>query len=304
MPWYRVEFDLEGVGFGLLALGLMVILGSLHWTLGCVAFLALVVIMLATRDAERTSPVGDDLVLSPCDGVIESVTPVSPPRELRWDTVEVLRVRISSSPFSVNGIRAPKSGDIDSFVVEPGAPSALSTDPDNSDLREAFILIGDSDQAVGLRVATGGLGPRLDMEFEMGDSVRSGRKIGVRRLGGWCDVFLPSGSDVSLLPGMSVVGGETILTDLSDVTGSYQRSTYRAETAVPDVSPIVAAEAEDSGVEASAPDAPATEGAEVAEPMADLPEPEVMPEEMIEEVAKEAQPKPAPRKRAAPKKKT
>lgn len=262
MPWYRAEFDLEGLGFGGLALVLAIILGGLHWTLGFIALIACGVILLASRDTERTSPVEDDLVLSPCDGVIESVSAVSPPRELRWDTVEVVRVRISSSPFSVNGIRAAMTGNVDSFLIEPGAPSSLSTDPDNSDLREAFILIGKDKQAVGLRVATGGLGPRLDIDLETGDGVRAGRKIGVRRLGGWCDVFMPAGANVSLLPGMSVVGGETILSTLSDVSPSYDRSSVAQ-------APIV--------VEEPAPEAPVETSDEPVTP-------EVVPEEVAEEV--------------------
>ena len=273
MPWYRAEFDLEGLGFGGLALVLAIILGGLHWSLGFIAFMAFVVIMLASRDTERTSPVGETLVLSPCDGVIESVSAVSPPRELRWDTVEVLRVRISSSPFSVNGVRAPTSGNVDSFLIEPGAPSALSTDPDNSDLREAFVLIGKDDQAVGLRVATGGLGPRLDIELEAGDAVRGGRKVGVRRLGGWCDVFIPSDATVSLLPGMSVVGGETILSDLSALSPSYERSSVATEPVIADAVPVTTVPNEPAPVEPTAGDTP------------DLPEtPEVMPEAIIEDI--------------------
>jgi len=211
MPWYRATFDLEGLGFGALALVLAIILGSVFWPLGLIFYLAFAVIILASRDCERTSPEGTGLVLSPCDGVVESVSEVAPPRELRWDQPEVLRVRIASSPFSVNGMRAPITGNVESFLIEPGAPTALSTDADNTDLKEAFILMSGEEKSVGLRIATGGLGPRLDIDLEAGDGVRAGRKIGVRRLGGWCDVYLPPGSSVSLLAGMTVIAGETKL---------------------------------------------------------------------------------------------
>ena len=213
MPWYRAQFDLEGLGFGALALVLAIVLGAVFWPLGFISFVAFSVIILASRDCERTSPEGTGLVLSPCDGVIESVSEVSPPRELRWDQPEVLRVRIASSPFSINGMRAPITGNVESFLVEPGAPTALSMDADNTDLKEAFILTSDEERSVGLRIATGGLGPRLDIDLEAGDGVRAGRKIGVRRLGGWCDVYLPPESSVTLLPGMTVIAGETKLCD-------------------------------------------------------------------------------------------
>ena len=74
MPWYRAQFDLEGLGFGALALVLAIVLGAVFWPLGFISFVAFSVIILASRDCERTSPEGTGLVLSPCDGVIESVS--------------------------------------------------------------------------------------------------------------------------------------------------------------------------------------------------------------------------------------
>lgn len=260
MPWYRAEFDLEGLGFGALALVLAIILGGLHWILGLIFMIVLAIILLASRDTERTSPSAANLVLAPNDGVIESVSSVSPPRELRWDTPEVIRVRIASSPFSANGVRAAITGNVESFLIEPGAPATLAFDAEDPNLREAFILISSESHAVGVRVATGGTGPRLDVNLEPGDGVRAGRKIGVRRLGGWSDVFLPVGSEVSLEPGMSVIGGETVLSDLSEVE---QSATTASE-------PLVVPEAvvEETPAEPEpAPEAPVAE--ETAEPVED-----------------------------------
>jgi phosphatidylserine decarboxylase precursor-related protein len=219
-PWYRAKFDLEGLGFGGLALALAILVGGIPWVGGILSFIfwiALIVILFASRDCERTSPVGKELILSPCDGVVVDISNVAPPREVRWDTPEVKRVRISSSPFSVNGVRAPLTGNVESFLEEEGAPAALALNADNSDLREAFMLFSGEEGVTAIRLATGGLGPRLDIDLEPGDGVRAGRKIGVRRLGGWCDVYLPLNAETALIPGMSVIGGETILSDLSDV---------------------------------------------------------------------------------------
>lgn len=226
-PWFRAKFDLEGLGFGGLALALAFLVVGIPWVGGVLSFIfwiALIVILFGSRDSERTSPIGKELVISPCDGVVVDIANVAPPREIRWDTPEVKRVRISSSPFSVNGIRAPLTGNIESFLEEEGAPAALALNADNSDLREAFILFSGEEGVTAVRLATGGLGPRLDIDLEPGDGVRAGRKIGVRRLGGWCDVYLPTNAETSLIPGMSVVGGETILSDLSDVEMDHKPS--------------------------------------------------------------------------------
>ena len=270
-PWYRAKFDLEGLGFGGLALVLAIVTSWIAFIGGIISlifWIAFVAILFASRDAERTTPVGTILVTAPCDGVIVDVATVPPPRELRWDTPEVVRIRLSSSPFTVNGVRAPITGNIESILEEDGAPTALALEPDNSDLKEAFVLFSGEQAMAGIRVATGGLGPRLDFDIEAGDGVRGGRKIGVRRLGGWCDVFLPLGATVSLMPGMSVVGGETILTDLEGVdtdTAPASEAAYEATpTLVPEdveVTPAVepAVDEAPTVVEAPAEPAPDTE---------------------------------------------
>lgn len=231
--WYRTKFDLAGLGFGGLALLLAIIVGGIPfigWILSIIFWIAVIGILFASRDSERTSPAGKSLVLSPCDGVISDIATVPPPREVRWDVHEVVRIRISSSPFSVNGIRSPITGNVESILEEEGAPAALATTADNSDLREAFFLVSGEDGVVGVRVATGGLGPRLDIDLEAGDGVRGGRKVGVRRLGGWCDVFLPLGSETTFEPGMTVVGGETIIADLATV--DYEHRPFTPASAV------------------------------------------------------------------------
>src|SRR5699024_382253 len=46
------------------------------------------------RDPERVTPVDDRLVVSPADGVVSSVAPALPPRELGMAAVEMTRVSV------------------------------------------------------------------------------------------------------------------------------------------------------------------------------------------------------------------
>lgn len=245
-PWYTSSFDLEGVGFGLLALVVAILLGTWVTLLGILFLIPVAVIILASRDATRTPPAISEAVLSPVDGVIVDISTVSTPRDLRWDEPDTKRIRIASSPFSINGVRAPMTGTVESFLIEPGAPAALSQDPDSADLREAFLLVSSEHGLVGTRIATGGLGPRLDIDLENGDGVRAGRKVGVRRLGGWCDVYVPQNVAINWETGMSVIGGETVLAKLTDVSdeGLVEKAPAAVEENVPDSTSeaVVAAE--------------------------------------------------------------
>ena len=209
LPWMTSKFDLEGYAAGALALILAILLAGFSWIFLLLGLLAFGLVFFATRDDKRTPPDDNSLILSPCDGIVSDISPVTPPRELRIDATEMQRVRIASSPFTVNGVRAPVTGTVATFLVEAGSPTAIATNPDNSELDEAFVHIRSDHGPIGVRVAAGGLGPRVDLDLEPDDGVRSGRKIGVRRLGGWCDIYIPLDLEIQARVGQSVIGGET-----------------------------------------------------------------------------------------------
>ena len=69
-PWLRAGFDLEGY-VGALAAWLVGILMGIVWgPLFWIGFLAAIVILFATRTAERTPPEGEALITAPVDGLV------------------------------------------------------------------------------------------------------------------------------------------------------------------------------------------------------------------------------------------
>jgi len=211
-PWLRGGFDLEGYVGALAALLVGILLGYVLGILFWLGFIAAVVILFATRTAERTAPEAEDLIVAPTDGMVVSVGGATPPDELRLDGTEWTRVRVSIGPTKTNGIYAPMDGAIDHIIRETGDPAAFAAmKPDRPGLAVAFVSLQSGDRAVGLRFATGGLGPRLEVDSESGDAVRLGRNIGTLRLGGWCDLYLPAEIKVLPVPGQTLIGSETIL---------------------------------------------------------------------------------------------
>ncbi len=211
-PWFRVGFDIEGIAGALAAYLIGLLLGLVWGPLFWLGVAGVVVILLATRSAVRTPPDSLEAVVAPCDGVVVSIEDVEPPLELRLDADRSTQIRISSSPASANMILAPIEGVLKTLVTESGDPARiLNVSPEGSGQAAAFATIEGEAGAVGLRTSAGGLGPRLHLVTELGDTARLGRKIGVRRLGGWTDVFLPLGADVAVQEGQSLIGGETII---------------------------------------------------------------------------------------------
>lgn len=217
LPWLRSGFALEG-WVGALAAWLVGILLAIIWSpLFWVGFVGAVLVLMATRTVKRAPPRDIDVIVSPVDGVVVSVNSAVPPQELKLEGESWTRLRISSGPMSPVGICAPMDGAVDHVVTELGDPAAFAaTAPDRPGLSAAFVAFTSGSRAIGLKLATGGLGPRLEINSEPGDGVRVGRQIGLQRLGGWCDVYLPVTTTIRAWPGQTLVAAETVLAKFTD----------------------------------------------------------------------------------------
>ncbi|MGH1422727.1 MAG: phosphatidylserine decarboxylase [Hyphomonas sp.] len=215
-PWWTLGFDIEGLVAAIGALLVGILLGWLWSPLFWIGFTAMLVALAAARRSKRTPPEIDSAVVAPCDGRVVSIERMEAPTEMRMEADVVTRIRIASSPTSTNKLYAPIAGDVDLAAVEAGETTQFfATKPDMDGLSLAHVVVSRGAHQVGMRLAQGGFGPRLDLDVEVGDSLRLGRAFGTRRLGGWCDLYLPDGPKTMVWEGQSLVGGETILARLS-----------------------------------------------------------------------------------------
>ncbi len=217
-PWWTLGFDVEGLVAALGALLVGILLGWLWSPLFWIGFTAMLVALAAGRRSKRTPPELDSAIVAPCDGRVVSIDRMEAPTEMRMEADVVNRIRIASSPTSTNKLYSPIAGDVDLASVEAGeATQFFATKPEMDGLCLAHVLVSRGTHQVGMRLAQGGFGPRLDLDVEVGDTVRLGRAFGTRRLGGWCDIYLPDGPDVMIWVGQSLVGGETVLARLAPI---------------------------------------------------------------------------------------
>ncbi|MGH6842512.1 MAG: phosphatidylserine decarboxylase, partial [Methylocella sp.] len=103
-------------GFALATLVLGSIFGSLFWigaiaTAWCAYFF---------RDPVRLTPLDDNLVISPADGVVSSVGYFAPPPELGLGPEPMQRVSIFMSVFDCHVNRAPVAGRVTKIAYRPG----------------------------------------------------------------------------------------------------------------------------------------------------------------------------------------
>lgn len=241
-PWLRAGFDLEGYVGALAAWLVGILLGIVWGPLFWIGFLAAIVILFATRTAERTPPEAENLITAPTDGLVVSVGGATPPDELRLEGAGWTRVRISVGPTKTNGIHAPMDGAIDHVILETGDPAAFAAmKPDRPGLTVAYVSLESGSRSVGMRLATGGLGPRLEIANEAGDAVRLGRNIGTLRLGGWCDLYVPASVEVLPQPGQTLICSETVIGRFGSAAADLFESEETVEAPTPAPEPEDAA---------------------------------------------------------------
>lgn len=260
----NVGMDWEGVAAALGALLVALLLGALWSPLFWIGFAGVVIALMAARWSHRTPPDLANGIVAPCDGVVVSVGRAEAPSELRLSESGTTRIRIASSPSATNKVYTPIAGSVESLIFEAGEKTVpLAARADDDGLARAFLTFESRGQQVGVRLASGGFGPRIDLATEAGDIVRLGRPFGTRRLGGWCDVYVPNGVGLLIWPGQTLVGGETVMGRLKS---QGDTDLFDGMTAQDEEEPVLQVETEPeeeddddypSPEEASAPDDPA-----------------------------------------------
>lgn len=223
LPWMRTAFDWEAVAAAAGAFLAALLLGWIWSPLFWIGFAAMVLALAAGRWSRRSPPDLAYGVVAPCDGVVVSVGYGDAPAALRMTGESLVRVRIASSPASTNKLYAPMAGGVAIVSLKQGEPSSpIAPKPDADGLSRAYVTFESQGEQAGVVLATGGLGPRIELSVDPGDVVRLGRSFGTRRLGGWCDVFLPADIRTHVWAGQTLTGGETVIAHFrSSVSDDY-----------------------------------------------------------------------------------
>ena len=165
------------------------------------------------RDPVRITPTDDRLVISPADGVVSSVGPAVPPRELGLGSGEMTRISVFMNVFSCHVNRAPVRGRITKIEHRPG--KFLNAELDKaSQENERNGLVIDSPNGVVAAVQVAGLvARRIVCWAEAGGNIAIGERFGIIRFGSRVDVFLPKNAAARVAVGQTAVAGETVIAE-------------------------------------------------------------------------------------------
>ncbi|MEK9929147.1 MAG: phosphatidylserine decarboxylase [Rhodospirillaceae bacterium] len=168
------------------------------------------------RDPHRITPIGPDLVISPADGVVQSVKDCHPPDELGMKTETMRRVSVFMNVFDCHVNRSPVDGKIRNSAYYPGKFFNASLDKASveNERRSLRILLKDETEIAVVQIA-GLIARRIISWVPDGADIRAGERFGMIRFGSRVDVYLPSNSTVLVVEGQKAVAGETVIARLN-----------------------------------------------------------------------------------------
>lgn len=193
--YYGLPLAVAGVLVGWLA-------GPL-WALP--AFLLAMFLLWFFRDPERQIPQTEGAVVSPADGKVTDVSPVT------VDGVRRARISVFLSVFDVHVNRSPVSGVIRGVRYQRGK-FLNAMNPASAVENEQNIVTVEADgHTVVFKQIAGVLARRIVFDKKVGDRVARGERVGLIKFGSRVDVLLDSSASLQVKPGDRVKGGATVM---------------------------------------------------------------------------------------------
>jgi phosphatidylserine decarboxylase len=166
------------------------------------------------RDPPRVTPTRPGLVISPADGLVVSIGPAVPPKELGMGDEPMQRIGIFLNVFDVHINRMPMDGVVVDTRYHKGQFLNASVDK-ASELNERMAIrlkTVDGPELAVVQIA-GFVARRIVCHVTPGRIIAAGERFGLIRFGSRTDLYLPPHWPVTVIEGQRVLGGETVLAD-------------------------------------------------------------------------------------------
>ena len=157
------------------------------------------------RDPERAIPQEPGAVVSPADGKVTEIAPVTVGGE------PLARISIFMNVFDVHVNRAPIAGVIRDVRYQRGKYlNAMNAACAEQNEQNIVTMEGDGQRVVFKQIA-GLLARRIVFHPKVGDRLQRGQRVGLIKFGSRVDVLVEASARLQVKAGDRVKGGESIL---------------------------------------------------------------------------------------------
>lgn len=174
--------------------------------------LALLFVIYFFRDPQRVPPPGENIAVSPADGLVTTVDEVEEDEFLK---TKLRRIGIFLSVLDVHVNRTPLAGEVLHSEPKPGrcldARNPLSS---SLNVSRSWVFSGRTG-TVMVRQITGAIARRICPWAVVGDKLSRGERFGMIRFGSRTELLLPLDAEILVRPGDRVRGGETPVARMS-----------------------------------------------------------------------------------------
>lgn len=206
----KVPVAQEGYPFIFYSAFTTLILGILGYqVIAGLLFIITTFILAFFRDPERfISPEENDIVC-PADGKIISIEEIE---DKKFTNKKVKKVCIFMNIFNVHVNRLPFSGVVERTLYHPG--TFYSADSEKAALENEYcatVLSLPGEKKIAVVQIAGLVARRIICWLEPGDKAVKGRRFGLIRFGSRVDLYLPLETQLVVVTGQKVRGGETVI---------------------------------------------------------------------------------------------
>ena len=188
----------------------------LNWGLFWVGLVFTLFCLYFFRDPERVPPRRPHLAVAPADGHVCSIMLAPPPVGLAMGDEPRFRVSIFLSVLDVHVNRMPAGGTITRISYHKGSFLSANLDKasDENERNAVAMLLPDGRTMAVVQIA-GLIARRILCDLRDGDVTVAGQRFGIIRFGSRTDLYLPLGVAPLVELGQIMVGGETVIADLT-----------------------------------------------------------------------------------------
>lgn len=157
------------------------------------------------RDPERVVPIGDDILVSPADGLITNIT------ETKEGKKTYIKVSIFLSIFNVHIQRLPITGEVTKVDYVEGKFINATLDKASDENERLKITIKNGNNLIYVTQIAGLIARRIVNYVKPNENINQGDRYGIIKFGSRVDIEFPNNFKLLVNEGQQSIGGETII---------------------------------------------------------------------------------------------
>ena len=184
---------------------LLVFFYFIYKPLFIVSLILLIFTFYFFRDPERVVPIGDDILVSPADGLITNITEIKEGKKL------YTKVSIFLSIFNVHIQRLPISGEVTKVDYIEGKFINATLDKASDENERLKLTIKNGNNLIYVTQIAGLIARRIVNYVKPNENINQGERYGIIKFGSRVDIEFPNNFKLLVNEGQQCIGGETII---------------------------------------------------------------------------------------------